>query len=261
MPELPRRCVLLLAVLVSACTSQASVESPTPVPTATPLPTPDRTPDATVSPEPTPEPTPDPSALELEATGCEGGVLLTWSASTHPDFHHYTALRSPERDIAPDYPPIAPAVDWGDTYATDRFVTSAVDASIIPSSTRWNYRVMAYDAQGRVVAASPVRPAVLGDLADLGSLGVDGGARGNTSLRWSAYAGAPACFSSYRVLYGIGASPSTVLTVVSDQAVDTLQTTELRSGTMYQLRVQAVRMTTLGGFVVGQSETTTYTPP
>ena len=58
-----------------------------------------------------------------------------------------------------DYPPIAPAVDWGETYATDPFVTSAIDASILPSSFTWHYRVMAYDILNDPVSASPVRVA------------------------------------------------------------------------------------------------------
>ena len=100
--------------------------------------------------------------------------MLDWSASTNPDFHHYSALRSPEREIARDYPPVAPAVDWGDTYTTDRFVTTAVDASILPSDTVWHYRVMAYDIRGRAIAASPVRDARLQEEADLGTLEVGG---------------------------------------------------------------------------------------
>ena len=264
MPEPPRRCLLLLAIvasLASGCTTQAGGPSPSPTPSPTLSPTPSPLSSASPTPAPTPAPTPDPGSLALEATSCEGGVVLSWSASTNPDFHHYTALRSPDRDIAPDWPPIAPAVDWGQTYATDPFVTSAVDASILPSDARWNYRVMAYDADGRVVAASPVRPAQIHELADLGSLRVDARPDGFTRLRWRSYTGFSECFSSYRVMVGIGATPATVLTVVSDQAAAEIQTDALHSGTTYQLRVQAMRSTTLGSFVVGQTRTTTYTVP
>ena len=79
----------------------------------------------------------------------------------------------------PDYPPVAPAVDWGDTYTTDRFVTTGVDASIIPSETVWYYRVMAYDARGRPVSASPVREARLQEPAGLGDLEVRAGPTGS----------------------------------------------------------------------------------
>lgn len=211
-------------------------------------------------PLPTATATPDPSALELEVTSCKGGVVLEWSPSLHPDFHHYIALRSPEPEIATQYPPIAPAVDWGDTYATDRFVTSAVDASILPSTTRWNYRVMAYDAAGRVVGASPVRSGRLGQVDDLGDLVVSTAGDGTSLLRWEAFGGFSACFTAYRVLAGIGA-PTGVLSVVSDLGTTELRTDALHPGTTYAIRVQAVRDTTLGSFVVGQTTTLFYAVP
>ena len=228
-------------------TPEASALASTPSPTATPMPTPP----ASV----------DPSAMDLEAISCDGGVVLDWSASIHPAFHHYTALRSPEREIAPDYPPIAPAVDWGDTYATDRFVTSAVDASIIPSETRWFYRVMAYDAEGAVVGASPVRAARLGEVDDLGELELDGLDDGVTRIEWKAYEGFSGCFSSYRVMVGTSGSPTAVLTVISGQEVTDLETDALHPDTTYALRIQAVRATTLGSFVVAESEVASYTLP
>jgi len=199
--------------------------------------------------------------MELEAISCDGGVVLDWSASGHPAFHHYTALRSPEREIAPDYPPIAPAVDWGDSYATDRFVTSAVDASIIPSDTRWFYRVMAYDADGAVVGASPVRGAQLGQIDDLGELELEELPGVRTRIEWQPYEGFSRCFSSYRVLFGTAGSANTVLTVISGQEVTQMETDALHPDTTYTLRVQAVRATTLGSFVVAESEVGSYTVP
>jgi hypothetical protein len=263
--------LFLLAALVGCVPSVAapsSFEPPNATPTSAALPVDSAAHGASASVaalpsaslQPTRSATPDPSTLELEATSCDGGVVLGWSPSVDPMFHHYSALRSPEREIAPDYPPIAPAVDWGDTYATDRFVTSAVDASIIPSETRWYYRVMAYDAEGGVVGASPVRTARLlevDDLGDIGSTTEDG----VTRLEWSAYGGFSGCFSSYRVLFGTGASPTTVLAVISDQAATAFETDALHPGTTYVLRVRAVRATTLGSFVAGQTDVATYTVP
>ena len=268
----PGRRLLLVASAVfvltlSACVPSASQSDadliPTPPPTAGPS-TPASlaaTPSPTATPEPTPSPSLDPAALELEAISCDGGVVLEWSASIAPDFHHYTALRSPEREIEPDWPPIAPAVDWGDTYATDRFVTSAVDASIIPSETRWFYRVMAYDADGAVVGASPVRGAQLGEVDDLGELELEDLPGGRTSIRWHPYEGFSRCFSSYRVLYGTAGSASTTLAVVSGQETVELETDALHPDTAYVLRVRATRATTLGSFVVGESELADYTVP
>ena len=258
------------ALLVAGCTlisggssvapSPADVTPrPNPTPTATPSASPDPTPTAT--PSPTPSPTPDPAALALEVTSCTGGVVLHWSASTDPDFHHYTALRSPEREIAPHWPPIAPAVDWGDTYATDRFVTSGADASIIPSDTTWFYRLMAYDADGAVIGSSPVRSGKLSPLDDLGPVEVEAAEDGRSGLRWDPYDGPADCFSHYRVQYGTAGTPSTVLAIVSGRDTTDLLTDALRAGIGYQLRVQAVRATTLGAFVVGESEVTGYVAP
>lgn len=263
---------LALGFAAVACTAMsASATGPLPTPTsvvASPTPAtttaaraaePEATPTPTAIAEPTA--TPDPFVLELQATSCDGGVLLDWSASLDPSFHHYTALRSPQREIEPFYPPIAPAVDWGDTYATDRFVTSGVDASIIPSAARWFYRVMAYDAAGVVIGASPVRSAQLHPTDDLGAIRAAPAEDGGTRLSWNAYGGFSRCFSSYRITFGLGGSPTTVLAVLSDQATAELRTDALHPGTTYTLRVQAVRDTPLGSFVVGESQVATYTVP
>src|SRR5688500_17572364 len=252
MPEPLRRCLPLLAlVLIAGC---ASLAAPSVEPPASAVPTSASTPTVVASPTPSPSPTPttnatpipDPTVMELVAIGCEGGVVLDWSASTHPQFHHYTALRSPSREIEPDYPPIAPAVDWGDTYATDRFVTSAVDASILPSDTRWNYRVMAYDVEGRVVSSSPVRAAQLRETVELGELRASSRPDDVTLLEWEPYEGDPACFSSYEVVSGTGGTPQTVVSVISDPTVASFETDALHAGITYGLRVRAVRVTTLG---------------
>lgn len=267
--------VCLLAVLLAGCTS---VAGPTAEPQATESLTvsPDETEHATTTPFATASPTatatasPTPSAsaaggletLELEATGCPGGVALDWSPTTRPEFHHYTALRSLEDEVSPDYPPIAPAVDWGDSYATDRFVTSAVDATLIPSEASFSYRVMAYDSRDRTVAASVVSRTRPTDVVDLGTLTVEAGADGSTRLDWRSFGGLPACFSGYRVVIGTGGgTPSTLLTVISDQSTTELETAALHAGETYAVRVEAVRTTTLGGFVVAHTETVSYAVP
>lgn len=216
---------------------------------------------AAASGEPSAGASADADVLDLEVTSCEGGVVLRWSPSDDPAFHHYTALRSPDREIAPDYPPIAPAVDWGDTYATDRYVTSAADASIIPTERTWFYRVMAYDAAGAVIGTSPVRAARLHDVERLGPVRASPSEESRTVLRWEPYNGFSRCFSHYRVLYGMTGTPSTVLAVVSGQASSRLVTDALDPGQTYQLRIQAVRATTLNSFVVGETEVTSYTVP
>ena len=252
----------VVAVPGASTPSAEASEEPTPGPSTSEAATSkaaSASPDASES--ASPSATPDPNALELEVIGCPGDVVLDWSPSTNPQFHHYTALRSRSATIAPDYPPIAPAVDWGDTYATDPFVTSAVDASIIPSNQRWNYRVMAYALDGSVLSASPVRAARLSDVQNLGPLIVTTTADGRTHLTWRAFSGFSGCFSSYRVLFGSGSPPSTELRVISDQDAASLETDALHSGATYQLRVEALRATTLGSFVTGETSVVSYTIP
>jgi hypothetical protein len=269
MPARRRAHLLPVLAIIAGCTFGAPPESAPPeiTPRPTPVPTPRPSQLAAASPTPaptpalTPAPTLDPALLELDAVSCHGGVVLDWSPATDPRFHHYTALRSPVREIEPGYPPVAPAVDWGDSYTTDRFVTSAVDASLIPSQTLWYYRVMAYDARNRVVASSPVRAARLREPRGLGQLEVGAGPDGVTRLTWRTYGGEERCFSAYRVLAASGGGAPGTLAIVSDQATGTLETDALRSGTTYALTVHAVRTTTLGSFVLGETDTVTFTVP
>ena len=265
--------VPLLVLFVTGCTgvgpsatpsSEASVPSPDASEAATRAPAESATPSLTPTARPLPTPVPDaPETLELVVTGCPGGVVVDWSAATHPEFHHYTALRSIEAEVDTAYPPIAPAVDWGDSYGTDRFVTSAVDATLIPSDTTLYYRVMAYDPVNRVVAASPVRHTHLSEVVELGPLVVGAGeAPSSTHLDWTLYGGLARCFSSYQVLVGpAGTVPTSTLTVVSDQSTTELETLGLRSGESYAIQVTVVRSTTLGSFLVGHTEIATYTVP
>jgi hypothetical protein len=263
----PTRVVIVGLMLVAGCTPTGPTTPADVTPAASPTATPPDESSGTAVPSATPgapsaapSASLDPTALDLEVTSCNGGVVLEWTPSRLPDFHHYIALRSPVAEIATQYPPIAPAVDWGDTYATDPFITSAVDASIIPSTTRWHYRVMAYDAAGRVIGSSPVRSARLLDVDDMGDLSLTTAGAGTSVLRWEPFGGFSGCFSSYRILAGAG-SPSSVVSVVSNLATTELRTDAFHPGITYAIRVQAVRVTTLGSFVAGETTTLTYTVP
>jgi hypothetical protein len=221
----------------------AGAPSPTPYATLPPL----------VSPQPVHTLAPAAGTLALEATTCDGGVVLEWSPSADPDFHHYTALRSADPDVAPQYPPIAPAVDWGGTFATDRFVVSAVDASILPSDTEWSYRVMSYDAENRVLGASPVVTARMRAVADLGALRAERAGPRGTRLEWEPYAGRAECFTEYRILHATAGPPSTLVATVSGQDAVSFETDAFRGAT-HTVQVEAVRTTALGSFVVARSD-------
>ena len=266
--------VLLLVLFVTGCTGVAGPATAASTGAATPSadsseaatlrPTPSATPSPTATPRPLPTLVPDaPETLELEVTGCPGGVVVDWSPATHPEFHHYTALRSIEAEVDPAYPPIAPAVDWGDSYGTDRFVTSAVDATLIPSDTTLHYRVMAYDPVNRVVAATPVRQTHLSEVVELGLLVVGEGEAGSSTLiDWTLFGGLGGCFSAYHVLVGpAGSPPNSTLTVLSHQSTTELETLGLHPGESYAIQVTVMRSTTLGSFLVARSEIATYTVP
>jgi hypothetical protein len=246
--------------------TDAAPPSPTPPsPSTSPSPS-EVLPPASPTPQPTPIPPGVIGELELSAVTCPGGVVLEWSTLHDPRFHHYTVLRSHATEIAPQYPPIAPAVDWGATYATDPFITSAVDASLVPGPTEWSYRAVAYDALDRPVAASPVRQARLDPVIELGALTVSDGSRG-TRLGWRSFDGEAACFSWY-ALVASRSNPvpshvggSTTLAVISTQEASELETDALESGATYFLRLQAVRASPLGEFVAAETEVATYTVP
>ena len=267
-----RRLPMLFALLAGCTFSVPRETAPDAAsPTASPVPTSASEPSTpasvsvsasagpTMSAAPSTAPSSDPFALTLDTTSCEGGVVLDWSASASPEFHHYSALRSPTRTIETAWPPIAPAVDWGDTYTTDPFVTSGADASLIPTDRIWFYRVVAYDTGNRVVGASPV---VSGRMSPVAELGMTRASASDDGVRigWEPYGGFSHCFSSYRVLYGTGVA-NTVLAVVSGQTTDTLVTGNLQPGTTYAIRVEAIRTTTLASFVIGSSQTVIYTAP
>jgi hypothetical protein len=62
-------------------------------------------------------------------------------------------------------------------------------------------------------------------------------------------------------MFGAAGTANTILTVISGQEVTEMETDAIHPDTTYALRVQAVRATTLGSFVVAESKVTTYAAP
>jgi hypothetical protein len=246
---------------------------PTTDPTVAPTPKPTPKPTAKPTPEPTPKPTPAPTPvplamLSLATTGCPGGVVLDWSAyEAGGAFDHYLTLRNTSESIPKAYPPQGGAVDPGGTYTTDPFKTSAVDAELSAGVTYY-YRTMAFNADDGVIGASPVVSAVASPVGSLGSLSVGAVAEG-TKMAWTAYAGSEACFTYYKVVYSeenpspsyLGGDP--YLAALGDPSTSqyVAGSEALVSGHTYYLRVQVIRATDLGGFLVAQTDVATYTVP
>lgn len=238
--------------------------SPTPTPKPTPTPTPKPTPSPTPSPTPTPEPTIGPMALSL--TGCEGGVVLEWSAVEDARFHHYTALRNTVPEIPLAYPPQAGAVDWGQTFTKDASVTSARDTTGGVGTTYY-YRMMAFDLADEVIAASDIGSAAAQAVGDQGALTVEYDAvSGKTKFTWAPYSGSEGCFSFYKLTYSdTDPEPSyldgddPLLLADSNQASSSF-TTVVPSGTWW-FRLETLRFTDLGKFLVADTQVTQFTVP
>jgi hypothetical protein len=246
-------------VMPSVSTVEATPE-PTPVPTPKPTPRP--------TPKPTPVPPPPMGVLSLTATGCPGGVVLNWSTYEGAGaFSHYLTLRNTSESIPKAYPPQGGAVDPGGTYASNIGKTSAVDADISAGVTYY-YRTMAFNGDDEVIAASSITTAVAAPVGSLGSLAVGAVAEG-TKLAWTPFEGSEACFTWYKLVYSeTNPSPSylggdSYLAALENPADSQFVAGPevLVSGHTYYLRVQVIRATDLGGFLVAQTDVATYTVP
>jgi hypothetical protein len=243
----------------SSAPSTAALPGHTAVPSAKPT--------AKPTAKPSPAPTPGLVALSLAASGCDGGVVLEWSAYEGDFFNHYTTLRNTTNNVPKAYPPQGGAVDPGGNYTTIVGKTSAVDDGVAAGTTYY-YRTMAFNAEDVVIGASSVMSAVAAPVASLGSLGAAPVAEG-TDLTWTPYAGSEACFTWYKIAYSeSNPSPSYLsgdpyLAAISSQATGSYvaSSAELLSGKTYYLRVQALRSTALGLFVAAQSDVATYLVP
>ncbi len=241
---------------------------PTPAATAEPtvVPTVKPTLKPTPKPVPTPAPTPVLGSLSLWPTTCNGGVVLNWSMYEGAGaFNHYTTLRSTSAEIPAAYPPSGGAVDPGTTYTTWPEKTSAYDIGVDAGVTYY-YRTMAFNADDGVIAASSVASAMGKPVKALGGLGAAAVAEG-TKLTWAPYGGPAGCFDYYKLVYSeTNPEPAYLegdpyLAAISDQAAGSYTSADLLSGHTYYLRVQALRSTATGAFLVAQTDVATYLVP
>ena len=255
------------APIFSASGEPTSTESAAPIPAHTAAPT--AKPTAKPTAVPTAVPPPPLVAMSLTATGCAGGVVLDWSQYDGDFFNHYTTLRNTTNSIPMAYPPQGGAVDPGGTYTTNVGKTSASDAGVAWGTTYY-YRAMAFNADDIVIGASSVVSAVAGPVASLGTLGAAPDVTpGDTDLTWTTYSGAPDCFNWYKLVYSeTNSSPSYLegdpyLAAISNQATGSYVASgsDLLSGHTYYLRVQVLRFTALGAFVVAESDVNFYPVP
>ncbi len=191
-----------------------------------------------------------------EGDPCPGGVVLSWSKYLGEQFNHYTTLRSSSPEIPLPYPPQGGAVDPGGTYATDPYKTSAVDTDLSAVSTYY-YRTMAFDAEDRVIAASPSKGVAAQAVGELGGLAV-GGQAGALEFGWSPFGESADCFTWYKLVYSASdpepsyLKGSQYLWAGSEPWASRYSDSKLGPGT-YFFRLQVIRATSLGKFVVSQT--------
>lgn len=226
-------------------------------------PSPTSTPEPTL--KPTPEPTPAVGSLNLDAASCPGGVVLDWSPWEVAGFDHYLTVRSTSSSMSG-------AVDPGGTYSASVGKTSAVDVlgEGIAAEVAYYYRTTAFNADGGVLARSGVSSAMAKPVRSLGELAV-GSVTDGTKLAWSSFGGPGACFTWYKLVYSeTNPSPSYLggdpyLAALENQGASSFVTPSgaegLISGHTYYLRVQVIRATDLGAFLVAQTSVTTFTVP
>ena len=273
-----------------ATASPTPTPTPSPTPTATPSPTPTPSPTATPSPTPTPKPTPKPTVeptavptpapapvttpvptptfanMSLGATGCGGGVVLDWSSVADPAFYKYVTLRSASADIPAAYPAQGGATELGWTRTADRNATTAPDTSATPGTTFF-YRTLALNSSGAVIGASSVQAASAAGADSLGALGAVAVDATRTKFTWATYGGSAACFTWYKLVYSeTNPTPSypggdPYWAAISDKSAGSHVVDGLVSGKTYYVRLQAVRGTALGSFVVAQTDVLTYLAP
>jgi hypothetical protein len=234
--------------------------APTPKPTAKPTPRPTPRP----TPQPTPTPQPELGTLTLSLAACPGGVVLDWGEYVGDGFNHYFALRSGSSTISPAYPPSGGASGVDGSYSTHVTKTLGSDPTGDGGATAF-YRVMAYGGEDQPLAASPVKSAATKPVKSLGGLDVTADP-GMTTFGWNPFAGSGACYSYYKLAYSAEDSTpsylegSSVAWVGSDAPVGEAVVEGLPSGT-YWFRLQAIRATDLGRFVVAQTAVVQATIP
>jgi hypothetical protein len=241
----------------------APTPAPTPEPTEQPTPKPTPRPTAKPSPKPTPVPILD---MTLAATPCNGGVVLGWSPYAGPSFAVYATLRSTSAGIPASYPPAEGVTKVGTSLTENPAATSAFDASGTAGALYY-YRTLALDGAGKVLGASPVTSAAAKPVKALGPMTLAPAAEG-TSVTWTPYGGLASCFSYYKIVWSTEhAEPSylagdpAVPVEGQGSGVAVLGPEQLVPAQTYFVRVQAIRVTDTGKFVVAQSDVTSYEVP
>jgi outer membrane biosynthesis protein TonB len=242
-------------------TNPDATPAPTPTLTAKPDPTrtPPPTPRPTRTPEPTPKPTPKPATLDLTALACDGGVLLDWSAYGGDGFARSVVLRSSSESIPAAWPPSGGAIAVDSASTTNQAKTDGHHTTPDGAATVF-YRALVLGGADQVLGFSPVRSATTHGIEPLGGLAVTPGDT-TTTFGWTAFGGPSDCFTTYKLVWSATSeNPSYTGNYDGAIAVAGQTTTETTAGTFASgthVRVQAIRITSLGKFIVAETDVQT----
>jgi hypothetical protein len=232
-------------------------------PAATAEPTPKPTPPPT--PKPTPRPDPTPAGLGLTALACDGGVVLTRSVYGGDGFAKAVVLQSASESIPAAWPPGDGSTTVATASTTNASKTDGFQLTADGGGTSF-YRALILGASNQVLAASAVRSVTTHATEALGELSASADAGGMT-LGWTPFGGPADCFTTYKAVWSeTSPSPSYLgehdgAVAVGGEATSGAHVDGFTSGQSYHVRVQAIRMTSLGAFVVAQTGVTDVTMP
>ena len=142
---------------------------------------------------------------------------------------------------------------------------SGFDSSAAPGATQY-YRTIALNGAGTVIATSDVGSAAAQAVQGMGPLVVTPDA-GGTRISWMPFTGTGTCFTYYKLAYTLDGSPPSYLEgdpyllASGDQAQATYVSADLVSGQTYTLRLQVIRGTDTGAFLVAETDEASYLAP
>jgi hypothetical protein len=178
-----------------------------------------------------------------------------------------TVLRGASAEIPTGWPPADGVAKVGSATTADLGTTDGFDPTEVGGSA-W-YRAVAYNGENVALAASASTGLTTIGIADLGGLGINDEAGGDLTFTWSPFVWADGgCFSYYKLVASfVDDTPSYLegadfaIPISEQTAAGTTVTEGLTSGQTYYFRLQAIRVTSLGKFVVAQTAVIQHAVP
>ena len=205
-------------------------------------------------------------SMSLALSGCPGGVVIGWSPISNPTFAKYRTLRSASAEHSRGVPAAERRRGGGDGQVGD-------------DERRQRLRLVGYARRDLVLPNDRAERQRRGHRHLRRRLRVDPGRRrpgtrsssrpdaGGTRFSWTPFTGAGTMLHVLQArLHARRVAPSYLegdpyLLASGDQAQATHVSADLVSGQTYTLRLQVIRGTDTGAFLVAQSDVATYTAP